>query len=89
LPNRIDTSLQLGISDDIKKGLGFETTLFDDPNHEYSKLSEQNKKTMASLRENVIEFLIMLTDKIVEKFANETPLLMLISRVRQDSLRAN
>lgn len=44
---------------------------------------------MASLRENVIEFLIMLTDKIVENFANETPLLMLISRVRQDILRVN
>lgn len=82
---RIDTCVNIGIPDEAKKGLGFETALIDDETHEYSKLSERHKKLLLTLRETVIEYLIKLSDKVSEKFANETPLLMLITRVSPNS----
>lgn len=78
---RIETSVKIGIPDEANKGLGFETPLLDDETHEYNKLSDRHKKILLTTRKTVCEFLIDLADKVNEKFANETPLLMLITRV--------
>lgn len=76
------SSVDIGMSDDIDKGCGFERCLIDDANHEYSKLSDKQKETLLTLREKIIRFMITLTDKVIEKFASETTLQMHITRVR-------
>lgn len=69
------------MSDHVNKGLGFEPACLNDPAHEYNKLAPEYKDLMLNLRENVIEFLIKLADKLIDKHTNEITVLQLIARI--------
>jgi hypothetical protein len=52
-----DSNVDIGIRDDINKGLGFETVNVDDKSHEYASLSNEHKHVLLNMRESVIEFI--------------------------------
>ncbi len=51
-----DSSVDIGITDDVNKGLGFEADFIKDLNHAYSFLSDNLKDILLNMREKVIEF---------------------------------
>jgi proteasome activator subunit 4 len=77
----IGSNIDIGLSDDLNKGLGFEIANMTDPNHEYSQLSARHRELILMTRENLIEFIIRLGEKLMTKHPNETTLLMLVARI--------
>ncbi len=75
----VETSVQIGISDHLDKGLGFETANLDDPEHEYSKLSPVHRDILLNKRQEVIEFALRLAERLIEQQSNETTLFVNIS----------
>jgi len=46
----------------------------DDPEHEYSKLSPVHRDILLNKRQEVIEFALRLTERLIEQHYNETTL---------------
>lgn len=79
--DHINSQVQIGHLDNVKKGLGFECSYANDENHEYSKISPKHKELMFGLREKCIHFLMDLVQRLTQLHSNETLLIQLISRV--------
>jgi len=79
--DHIDSSVSIGIKVDLDKGLGFECVNLKNPDHEYFHLNEENANLMVTMRENIIEFIIKLSEKLIEEKSNDTTLLILVSRI--------
>ena len=63
--DHIDSSVSIGIKSDLDKGLGFESVNLQNPNHEYSHLTDESRNIMLNLRETIIEFIIKLGEKLI------------------------
>ena len=81
MTDHIGSHIDIGLPDDLDKGLGFEAVNLNDPNHEYSKLSEKHRSLLLNTRQSIIEFVIGLGEKLLAKHPNETTLLMLVTRI--------
>ncbi len=81
ITEHIDTGVMIGVTDDLDKGLGFEKSNLDDPDHEYSKLGENYKKILLNKRQLVTEFIIDIAEKLVEQQCTETTLFIHVSRI--------
>jgi hypothetical protein len=77
----IGSQTEIGINELKDKGLGFEALNVNNKDHEYSQLNEENRALLLEIRETVIEFVLKMTEKLVEEKSNDTTLLILISRV--------
>lgn len=77
----IDSVVNIGLKEDINKGLGFEASNLNDQSHEYFSLSETNRNTLINLRKELIEFCLKLVDKLLDEKSNDTIMLILLSRV--------
>ncbi len=75
----IDSCVQIGIPDHLDKGLGFEASNFDDPEHPYSKFSPAHRNIVLNKRQEVIEFVLRLAERLIEQQSNETTLFVNIS----------
>lgn len=69
------------MKENINKGLGFEYVNLVNQEHEYSKLSAENKDILVNMRQAVIEFTIKLAEKLIDEKSSDTNMLILITRV--------
>jgi proteasome activator subunit 4 len=78
---QLDSSIDVGLSDDINKGLGFETFNLNNPAHEYFHLSKEQKDAMLNMREHIITLMIKYSEKLLEKHSHEVALLSQITQI--------
>ena len=79
--DHIDTRVQVGINDELNKGLGFEPANLNNKDHEYAQLSDKHRTIMLQTKENLTNFIISLAEKVFDKHPNETTILMLMCRI--------
>lgn len=77
----IGSQTEIGLKDTKDKGLGFEALNVNNTDHEYSQLNEENRALLLNIRETIIEFVLKVTEKLIEEKSNDTTLLVLVSRV--------
>ena len=63
ITEHIDSCVEFGMKDDVNKGLGFEISNLENPNHAYFKLSDRHKDILLNMRLKLIEFIISLAGK--------------------------
>jgi hypothetical protein len=79
--NHIDSCVNIGLKDNLNKGLGYELSNCYDETHEYNNLSREHTDILLKKREFLIEFIIKLAEKLIEIQTSETTLLILCSRI--------
>ena len=86
-----NSSVKIGFEDTLDKGMGFElVNLLDEnsinePTNVYYGLTKENRHILLTLRLKVIEFVMRLTEKLIEENSNDTKLLMLVTRILSTS----
>ena len=77
----IETNVEIGFSDNLDKGLGYEKVYLTNSSHPYANLPKEQKEILSNLRITLIEFTIRLAEKLINENSSDTILLILISRV--------
>jgi proteasome activator subunit 4 len=77
----IDSCVNIGLKDNLNKGLGYELVNCYDESHEYNNLSRENSEILLKKRESLIEFILKLAEKLIQMQTSETTLLILCSRI--------
>ena len=75
----IDTNVEIGLKDNLDKGLGFELVNMFNNNHEYALLNSTERSILLTKREHLIEFTIQLINKLNEQQTTEISLLNICS----------
>ncbi|CAF1136134.1 unnamed protein product, partial [Brachionus calyciflorus] len=76
----IDSVVNIGLKEEVNKGLGFEADNIKDESHEYFSLCESDRNILLNMRKDLIEFCIKLIEKLVDDKSNDTIMLILLSR---------
>jgi hypothetical protein len=79
--DHIDSNVTIGLKENLNKGLGFEYVNILNPEHEYFKLSAENRDILVGLRQSLIEFFIKLAEKLIDEKSTDTNMLILITRI--------
>lgn len=81
ITEHIDSCVDIGLKDSLNKGLGYEPVNLLDQTHEYHQLTTNQVDILVKKREQLIDFILRLSDKLIDLQTNETSLLILCSRI--------
>ena len=77
----IDSNVPIGYGDSVDKGLGFELANMSDPDHEYTRLSSDEREIMLNKRQITLDFIQKLVTCLVDKQTSEISLLNICSTI--------
>ena len=56
----IESNVEIGLNDNLDKGLGYEKVNLTNSQHQYAKLTKEHREILSNLRLTLIEFIIRL-----------------------------